>query len=193
MPGADGSTALTAEASAARVEVRRSARRTRTVTAYRQRDTIVVLVPQRLSAAQESSLVDDLVRKVLDREARTAVGGTEERLLVRARALAEQHLAGAQPAPVPTSVSWVANQQHRWGSCSPGAGTIRLSDRLQHLPLWVVDYVLVHELAHLVEPDHSAAFWALVDRYPRSAQAKGYLEGYQAGSTQVGAGGADAD
>ena len=88
---------------------------------------------------------------------------------------------------MPASVSWVGNQRQRWGSCTPSTGAIRLSDRLQQLPGWVVDYVLLHELAHLIEPSHSARFWSLVARYPQSERARGYLEGYQA------AGGASAD
>lgn len=52
-----------------------------------------------------------------------------------------------------------------------------MSDRLREMPDWVVDYVLVHELAHLLEPNHSPRFWAWVDRYPRAERAKGYLEG----------------
>ncbi len=63
---------------------------------------------------------------------------------------------------------------------------IRLSHRLQAMPSWVVDYVLVHELAHLVEPSHSAAFWRLVDGYPHSERARGFLEGYLAGQQRGG-------
>ena len=70
---------------------------------------------------------------------------------------------------------WVGNQRSRWGSCSPGDRSIRLSARLQGMPTWVVDYVLVHELAHLAVPDHSPAFWRLVDRYPLSERARGFL------------------
>ena len=79
---------------------------------------------------------------------------------------------------MPASVRWVTNQNARWGSCTPGDRTIRLSDRLQQMPGWVVDYVLVHELAHLLEAGHTPEFWAWVDRYPRAEKAKGYLEGY---------------
>jgi len=164
------------------VVVRRSARRKRTVTAYREREKIVVLIPQRMSKADESRFVSEMVRKVLDRESRERAPAGDRELYRRAMELSERYLAPALGRPPrPTRVGWVRNQQQRWGSCTPSAGTIRLSHRLQPMPAWVVDYVLVHELAHLVHGAHSAEFWALVDRYPDSAKARGYLEGYLAG------------
>ena len=68
----------------------------------------------------------------------------------------------------------------RWGSCTPLDGTIRLSSRLREMPTWVLDYVVVHELVHLLVPGHGAQFWELVDRYPRTERARGYLEGVAA-------------
>jgi predicted metal-dependent hydrolase len=165
-----------------RVEVRRSSRRTRTVTAYRERDTIVVLIPQRMSKADERTFVQDMVEKVLAREARSSAPRGDDALASRARDLAATYLAPAlDQVPQPTAVSWVTNQQQRWGSCTPSTGLIRLSHRLQPMPVWVVDYVLLHELVHLVEPTHSDRFWGLVGRYPVTEKAKGYLEGYLAG------------
>ena len=76
------------------------------------------------------------------------------------------------------------NQNSRWGSCTPASGTIRITHRLQALPDWVVDYVLLHELAHLVEAGHTRRFWALVGRYPEAARARGFLEGFQAGQNR---------
>jgi predicted metal-dependent hydrolase len=169
------------------VVVRRSARRKRTVTAYRERDTIVVLVPERMSRADEQRYVADLVQKVLAREARAAAPRGDADLAMRATELSRQYLSGrAGDAPSPTSVSWVTNQHQRWGSCTPATGAIRLSDRLRAMPAWVVDYVLLHELAHLVESQHSARFWSLVDAYPRAERAKGFLEGFSARSQQPG-------
>jgi len=80
----------------------------------------------------------------------------------------------------PGSVRWVENQQARWGSCTPSDRTIRLSVRLQGMPSWVIDYVLVHELAHLLEPGHDPRFWAWVERYPQAERARGYLLGWSA-------------
>jgi predicted metal-dependent hydrolase len=97
--------------------------------------------------------------------------------MARAARLSDEYLGGLA---VPGSVRWVDNQRARWGSCTPGDRSIRLSSRLQAMPSWVVDYVLVHELAHLLEAGHDERFWAWVDRYPRAERAKGYLSGYSA-------------
>ena len=157
------------------VEVRRSRRRRRTVSAYRDGDRIVVLIPASMSKRDEAGWVAEMVARVQRQERRRQ--RTDEDLMARARRLSDLYLGGlAQPG----SVRWVTNQQSRWGSCTPGDRSIRLSARLQRVPGWVVDYVLVHELAHLIEAGHTPAFWAWVDRYPKAEKAKGYLEGYSA-------------
>ena len=157
------------------VEVRRSARRRRTVSAYRDGDRTVVLIPARMSRAEERRWVSVMLERLARQDAR--LRPSDDELMARARDLSRRHLDGrARPA----SVRWVTNQGSRWGSCTPADRTIRLSTRLQGMPSWVVDYVLVHELAHLIEAGHGPAFWALVDRYPRTERARGYLEGVSA-------------
>ena len=161
------------------VEVRRSARRRRTVSAYRDGDVTVVLIPARFSKAEERRWVAEMIARLQAREARRQRGPrrSDEALLARARQLAATVLDGAVR---PTSVRWVTNMASRWGSCTPSDGTIRVSERLRDMPGWVLDYVLVHELAHLLVPGHGADFWELVGRYPRSERARGYLEGVAA-------------
>ena len=157
------------------VEVRRSARRRRTVSAYRDGDRTVVLLPARMSKAEEEHWVATMLERLARKDARRPNGDDELRR--RALLLSRRHLGGrARPA----SVRWVTNQNGRWGSCTPADGTIRLSHRLRDLPEWVADYVLVHELAHLLVPDHSAAFWDLVAGYPLAERARGYLLGVAA-------------
>jgi hypothetical protein len=159
------------------IEIRRSARRRRTVSAYREGDKIIILMPARTSKAEEQRLITEMVERVTRREARVAGTGTragDSQLLSRARQLSGSYLDGrAQPV----SVRWVTNMHHRWGSCTPTDRTIRLSHRLQSMPSWVIDYVLVHELSHLLEPGHDRAFWAWAERYPRTERARGFLEG----------------
>jgi hypothetical protein len=48
------------------------------------------------------------------------------------------------------------------------------------MPSWVLDYVILHELAHLIQPGHGGEFWSLLDSYPRTERARGYLEGVAA-------------
>jgi predicted metal-dependent hydrolase len=157
------------------VEVRRSARRRRTVSAYRDGDRTVVLIPARMSRAEERRWVGVMLERLASQDRKLRPGDVE--LRARATSLSKRYLDGkARPA----SVRWVANQGSRWGSCTPADGTIRLSTRLQGMPSWVVDYVLVHELAHLLEAGHTDAFWRMVERYPRSERARGFLEGVEA-------------
>ena len=157
------------------VEVRRSRRRTRTVSAYRQAGKVIVLIPDRFTRAEEAEWVQKMLGRLERSHARRR--RSDDQLMARARELSEEYLAGNA---VPTSIRWVDNMASRWGSCTSTQGTIRLSDRLQQMPAWVVDYVLLHELVHLLEPHHNKRFWQLVDTYPRSERAKGYLEGVAA-------------
>jgi predicted metal-dependent hydrolase len=115
---------------------------------------------------------------------------SDDDLLGRARELSDRYLGGIA---VPESVRWVDNQSSRWGSCTPGDRTIRLSGRLQGMPTWVIDYVLVHELAHLIEVHHNDSFWAWVDRYPQAEKAKGYLMGWSAAARLEDPPGAEVD
>ena len=155
------------------VEVVRSARRKRTVSAHREGDRIVVSVPARMSRAEEARWVEQLVSRVLAGEARLAPSDAE--LLDRARELSLSYLGGrAQPA----SVRWVDNMRSRWGSCTPLDRSIRLSSRLRGTPSYVVDYVLLHELAHLLVPGHGPAFRDLLAGYPKLERATGFLEGF---------------
>lgn len=161
------------DTAAPRVEVRRSARRRRTVSARMERrdgsDVMVLMIPATATAEQERQWIEDMRAKLQRRARRTPAGDAD--LLTRARRLATEH-----DLPEPASVRWVTNQEHRWGSCTPSRSSIRISHRLQTVPGYVLDAVLVHELAHLVERRHGPRFRALEARYPRSERATGYLE-----------------
>ena len=162
------------------VEVRRSARRRRTVTAYRETGRTVVLIPAAFSAAEERRWVDQMVAKLQTREDRKRRNlASDQDLMVRAHELSDAHLGGRA---VPASIRWVDNQNRRWGSCTPADRSIRLSSRLRGMPAFVVDYVLVHELAHLLEASHDEHFWSLVRAYPQADRALGFLEGVEFGS-----------
>lgn len=157
------------------IEVRRSRRRRRTVSAYREGGRTIVLIPARFSADEERTWVDAMMRKLAAGDKRRRP--SDQQLIDRATDLSRRHLGGlAKPA----SIAWVTNQSSRWGSCTPADGTIRISSRVKGMPPWVLDYVILHELTHLLQPGHGPEFWALLETYPRTDRARGYLEGVAA-------------
>jgi hypothetical protein len=168
-------TAPTEPAGSPQVEVRTSKRRRKSATAYWSDGRIVVLVPSHLRATERQEMVDWLVARIMSRRPKAAA--SDQALFDRARYLARRYVRGAEPV----SVRWVTNQQKRWASCTAETGEIRLSHRLQAVPEWVLDAVLVHELAHLVHPDHSPKFHEIADRFPRQGEASTFLEGFALG------------
>ena len=150
---------------AVRVEVVRSARRRKTVQARKVDGVLRVSIPAAMTVADEERWVAEMVRRMERRGARETID-----LPARAEALALRY-----GLPQPVTIRWVDNQEGRWGSCTPSDGTIRISSRLVGEPAWVLDYVIVHELAHLSAPHHDRRFWALVGRYPRTERARGFL------------------
>ena len=164
-------------ADGAPVVVRRSARRRRTVTAWWEQGAVVVAIPGHFTAAEEREWVAKMVAKLQSKGRRPgarAPGRTDAELMERARELSHRYLDGRAR---PETVRWVRNQNSRWGSATPARGSIRLSDKLKGMPEWVVDYVLLHELAHLLEASHNARFWGLLEVYPDLARAKAFLQG----------------
>ena len=157
------------------VEIRTSPRRRKTASGFWQDGRVVVILPARLPRADRVELVEGLVRRVLAQ--RPHVSTSDRDLAGRAEWLADRYLGGVRPG----SIRWVGNQRRRWGSCTSRSGEIRISDRLRHVPGWVLDAVLVHELAHLIEPTHSAKFRRLADRYPRMQEADTFLAGFTLG------------
>jgi Protein of unknown function DUF45 len=158
------------------VEVRISKRRKKTSEAKWVAGRIVVSVPAHLSVESRQKTVDWLVERLLTRH-QLQSGLTDDDLLARAIELSDRYLVGAHPV----SVRWVTNQTARWGSCSYYSGHIRVSHRLRVVPEWVLDSVLVHEVAHLTHADHSPAFHKLAGAYPRHKEAGIFLAGYGLG------------
>lgn len=147
------------------VEVVRSSRRRKTVSASIVGDRIVVRMPVHMTKGEEEDYVATLVAR-LERQRQSKTVDLPQRAAMLAR---------RYDLPAPTSIRFVSNQASRWGSCTPASGEIRLSDRIAGFPLWVLDAVIVHELAHLVHLHHDAEFWALAHRYPRTERALGFL------------------
>jgi predicted metal-dependent hydrolase len=155
------------------VVVRASTRRRKTVTAYREGGVTVVVVPDRMSTSLIRSTVVELVAKL--QSTRPSRVRTDAHLHERAERLRAQYLP---EAPAPLRVTWSSRQQQRWGSCTPNDRAIRISTLLQDMPDYVIDAVLVHELAHLIHVGHTAEFWQCVGRYEHLERAQAFLAGY---------------
>ena len=149
------------------VRVLRSRRRKRSVSARLVEGVLELTVPSWLSDGEANEFVD----RMQARFARQRTHAASD-LMKRAASLAKRY-----DLPAASSVRWVTNQRSRWGSCSIDDGSVRLSDRMIGMPDWVVDAVIVHELAHLVHADHGAAFKALEARYERQVEASAFLDG----------------
>jgi predicted metal-dependent hydrolase len=150
------------------VRVVASRQRRRTVSARLVDGVIELRVPAWMPADERQRWAEKM-RDRLTRQRRRAPADLD--LEQRARLLNRRHFEGALRW---NSIAW-AEQRRRWGSCATLSGAIRISSRASRLPDWVLDYLLVHELAHLLEANHGARFWELVNRYPLTERARGYL------------------
>ncbi len=163
------------------VEVRRSARRRKTASGHWEGNVIVITAPERWSRATTTAVADRLVTRLL--RTRPGAGASDADLEARASSLSDRYLGGVRPA----SIRWTDNQTTLWGSCTVSSRTIRISTRLRPVPGWVLDSVILHELAHLVHDDHSQRFRRLVEQLPRAAEADTFLRGYSLGLRELGA------
>ena len=154
-----------------KVQVVRSPRRRKTVEAVKDGNKIVVRLPATLTRSEARRWVKEMLDRIEESEHVRRLNEKRE-LQRRAEELHDRYFGGR---PKLRSIRYVANQRDRYGSCTPADGTIRLSHRLAEFPDWVRDYVIVHELAHLAEATHGPPFWALVNRYPRTERARGWL------------------
>lgn len=152
------------------IELVRGTRRRKHVEASLVGDRLRVSFPKWMSLADAQEAAEELAERM-----RRRIDPARIDVASRARRLAREY-----GLPRPKKVQWSSHQTQLWGSCTPADSAIRVSDRLAAYPSWVLDYVLVHELVHLLVPGHGADFWALVRRYPKTERAMGYLEGLSA-------------
>jgi predicted metal-dependent hydrolase len=147
------------------IELVRGTRRRKYVEAVLVGDRLRVSFPHWMSVAEAQVTAEELAERIRRRTDSAAID-----VAARARRLARDY-----QLPRPRSVRWVDNMRQRWGSCTPEDGAVRVSSRLAAYPLWVLDYVLVHEVAHLAVGNHGPEHDALVDRFPFAERARGFL------------------
>jgi predicted metal-dependent hydrolase len=152
------------------IEIIRSRQRRKTVSGRLENGVLVIRAPEGISDAELAPIIDNLKGRLQRRK--TAIPQTDQELEKRAGELNRKYFNNRLRW---RSIRYVTNQNQRFGSCTPQDGTIRLNHRLATMPTWVRDYVLVHEMAHLEEANHGPRFWKLVNRYPLTERARGYL------------------
>jgi hypothetical protein len=139
------------------------------VTARLRSGVLELLVPATMPHSEREHWAEVMTRRLQRRVERARP--SDERLAERARRLNDRHFDGRLRW---TSIRF-AEMERLWGSCTFTDGAIRIARRAASLPEWVLDYLLVHELAHLVHSDHGAEFRELESRYLLTERAKGYL------------------
>ncbi|KAA3664540.1 MAG: DUF45 domain-containing protein [Chloroflexi bacterium] len=152
------------------IEIIRSAKRKKSVSAELKNGVLVVRAPAVMNDADLAPIIEKLQKRLKKRTRQ--IPQTDAELEQRAQEMNREFFNGRLQWQ---SIRYVTNQNKRFGSCTPSLGTIRISHRLARMPKWVRDYVIMHEIAHLEEANHGPRFWKLVNRYPLTERARGYL------------------
>ncbi|MBA3066024.1 M48 family metallopeptidase [bacterium] len=154
-----------------KIEIARSARRRRTVGARLAGDTMHVKAPAGMPENKLAEIIEGFQKRFERQKLRKALN-REQTLNDIFERLNKKYFTGNLSVK---SIKYVTNQRKKYGCCNFRTKTIRISHILAEMPEWVRDYVVVHEMAHLIEPNHSKAFWDIAHRYKLAERARGYL------------------
>ncbi len=154
------------------IKIIRSTRRRKTISAKRVGDEIHIYLPAHIPASEEKKWVDKMLGKFEKSKRRRELNKDGGYLTKRAKEINKTFFNNKLKLK---SIKYVTNQSSKFGSCTPARGTIRISDKLAEMPNWVIDYVIIHELAHLIESNHSRKFWDIVNKYEYTERARGFL------------------
>lgn len=153
------------------VKIIRSQRRRRTVSARLVKDTLLVNAPLMLPRIRLDRIIEGFKvkfeKKKLKEELKKSESLADIAVRLNARYFTNQLKIN--------SIEYAANQNHKFGCCNYRTARIRISHRVGFMPDWVRDYVIIHEMAHLIEPNHSREFWIIVSRYKLAERARGFL------------------
>ena len=153
------------------VKIIRSPRRRRSVSARLVNDLLLINAPLMLPQERLDKIVSDFKFKFARKKLKTELD-KEKNLSDLANALNERYFDNKLKIE---SIEYATNQNSRFGCCNYRTAKIRISHKIGLMPKWVRKYVLIHEMAHLIEPNHSRAFWDIVCRYKLTERARGYL------------------
>lgn len=154
------------------VTIIRSPRRKKTIQTKYANGQLWIYLPTGMQPKEEKKWIDRMIEKSNRWEHKTALKKSDTWLMQRARHINNKYFGGRLQS---FSICFVTNQHSRFGSCTSIDRTIRISERVKTMPSWVQEYVILHEMAHLLFPDHSKKFWELVNQYKFVERAKGYL------------------
>ena len=153
------------------IKIVRSQKRRRTVSARMVKDILIVRAPESIPESRLQKVIAELKARIERKQLKEELN-KHENLAQRAREFNVRYFENKLNI---SSIEYVTDQNSKFGCCNYRTGSIRISHRISTMPQWVRDYVIIHELAHLVVPDHSRAFWDIVNRYRLAERARGYL------------------
>lgn len=153
------------------VTIIRSRRRKKTIQTKSGDGRLWIYLPAGMNPKDEQKWIDRMIQRNERWEQKKTVKQSDDWLIHRAQELNKKYFNGT----LNFSIRFVTNQNSRYGSCTSLDKSIRISNRVKIMPSWVQDYIIIHELSHLIYPDHSKKFWETVNRYRYAERAKGYL------------------
>ena len=153
------------------IKIIRSPKRKRTVSARLKNGVLSVMAPVGISDEDLEKTISRLKKRIISRKLKRDLNVKEDLKEVAER-LNREYFSGQLKIE---SIEYSTNQNSRFGCCNFKTGKILISHRLATKPDWVRNYVIIHELAHLIIPNHGRDFQELTARYHLKERATGYL------------------
>ncbi|MCK5760063.1 MAG: M48 family metallopeptidase [Candidatus Delongbacteria bacterium] len=150
------------------VVIQRSKRRKKTLQAVLKGDTVKVLVPFTTGDIEINKFLDKFLKKL---ERKNIILNNDKELLSRANKLKKKFIPDAPDF----TIVFQESLKRTWGKCFTNQRKIVINPVLATYPKWVLDFVIVHEIAHLLIPNHGKEFRELVDRFKLKERAVGFL------------------
>jgi len=163
------------------ISIVRSRRRKKTIQTKYAEGRLWIYLPAGMNTKDEQKWIDRMIERNERWQQKKNLKKSDTWLQQHAQELNKKYFEGA----LDFSIKFVTNQHTRFGSCTSIDKTIRISEQVKTMPLWVQDYIIIHELAHLLYPDHSKKFWERVNHYKYAERAKGFLIAVGAGLVET--------
>ena len=153
------------------VKIIRSRRRRRSVGARLVDDVLLVNAPLLIPQGRLDEIINDFKLKFARQKIKASLD-QEKNLLTLAKILNKEYFNNELKI---NAIEYTTNQNTRYGCCNYRTAKILISHKIGLMPNWVRKYVLLHEMAHLIQPNHGRQFRQIVARYKLAERARGYL------------------